>query len=69
MRASRRDLYDAHKGTFDYLVENDRIGLLVLVAHCRFGARPLMTSVLQEILRCLAKSPDTWFARHEEQAN
>jgi hypothetical protein len=59
MRASRRDLYDAHKGTFDYLVENERIGLLVLVAHRQFGARPLMTSVLQEIFQYLVKSPDT----------
>ena len=45
------------------------MGLLVLVIHCQFGGRPLMTAVLQEILKYFAKSPDVWFARHDELAN
>jgi allantoinase len=69
MRASPRDLYDAHKGTFDYLVENEAMALQVLVIHCQFGGRPLMTAVLQEILQYMAKSPDVWFARHDELAD
>ncbi len=28
-----------------------------------------MTAVLQETLKYIAKSPDVWFARHEELAN
>ena len=50
MRASPRDFLDAHKGTFDYLLENEPMGLHVLVLHCQFGGRPLMTSVIQELL-------------------
>ena len=69
MRASPRDLYDAYKGTFDYLPPNEPMSLLVLVIHCQFGGRPLMTAVLQDILQYIAKSPDVWFARHEELAN
>ena len=69
MRANPRDLYDAHKGTFDYLAANEPMSLLVLVIHCQFGGRPLMTAVLQDILQYIAKSPDVWFARHEELAN
>jgi allantoinase len=69
MRSNPRDLYDAHKGTFDYLAANEPMSLLVLVIHCQFGGRPLMTAVLQEILQYIAKSPDVWFARHEELAN
>jgi allantoinase len=69
MRASPRDLFDAHKGTFDYLSQNEPMSLLVMVLHCQFGGRPLMTSVVQEILTYFAKSPDVWFARHEELAN
>jgi len=69
MRASPRDFFDAYKGTFDYLVESESIGLLVLVIHCQFGGRPLMTSVVQEVLKYIAKSPDVWFARHDELAN
>jgi allantoinase len=69
MRASPRDFYDAYKGTFDYLSENESMALLVLVIHCQFGGRPLMTSVVQEVLQYIGKSPDIWFARHEELAN
>ena len=58
-----------YKGTFDYLIENEPMALMVLVMHCQFGGRPLMTAVLQEILKYIAKSPDVWFARHEELAN
>jgi peptidoglycan/xylan/chitin deacetylase (PgdA/CDA1 family) len=69
MRASPRDLYDALRGTFDYLVENEPMGLLVLVMHCRFGGRPLIASALQETLKYVARSPAAWFARHGELAN
>lgn len=68
MRANPRDLYDALRGTFDYLVENESIGLLVIVIHCQFGGRPLIAATLQELLQYLAASPATWFARHEELA-
>lgn len=69
MRASPRDLYDALTGTFDYLVNNEPMGLLVVVMHCQFGGRPLITAALQEILKYFAASPACWIARHEELAN
>jgi allantoinase len=68
LRASPRDLYDAHIGTFNYLLETEPMGLLVLVIHCQFGGRPLITGVLQEILQTIQRSPEVWFARHEELA-
>ena len=55
MRASPRDFLDAHKGTFDYLLENEPMGLHVLVLHCQFGGRPLMTAVIQELLKYMAQ--------------
>jgi len=67
LRANPRDLYDTHKGTFDYLVQHEPMGLLVLVIHCQFGGRPLISAVLQELLQDIAL-PDVWFARHEELA-
>src|SRR5262249_3351133 len=57
MRASPRDLYDVYKGTFDYLRDNEPIGLLVLVIHCQFGGRPLITPVLQETLQYIPQFP------------
>jgi peptidoglycan/xylan/chitin deacetylase (PgdA/CDA1 family) len=68
MRASPRDFLDAHVGTFDYLLDHEPMGLQVLVLHCQFGGRPLMTAVINELLQVMAKSPDVWFARHEELA-
>lgn len=66
MRASPRDLFDAYKGTFDYLHQNEPMSLLVFVIHCQFGGRPLITAVLQEVLKYISQFPDVWFARHEE---
>ena len=68
MRAIPRDLLDAHKGTFDYLVGNEPMALLVLVMHCQFGGRPLISAVIQELLKYMAKSPDVWFTTHAELA-
>jgi peptidoglycan/xylan/chitin deacetylase (PgdA/CDA1 family) len=68
MRASPRDLYDAHRGTIDYLVAHEPLGLMVLVIHCQFGGRPLITAVLQDILTYISDLPDVWFARHDELA-
>jgi peptidoglycan/xylan/chitin deacetylase (PgdA/CDA1 family) len=66
MRASPRDLFDVYKGTFDYLHQNEPMGLLVFVMHCQFGGRPLITAVLQDVLKYISQFPDVWFARHEE---
>lgn len=68
MRSSPRDLYDAHIGSFNYLLKNEPMGLLVLVMHCQFGGRPLITAVMQELLTKMKKTPGVWFARHDELA-
>jgi peptidoglycan/xylan/chitin deacetylase (PgdA/CDA1 family) len=68
MRASPRDLYDAHMGTFNYLLRNEPMSLMTLVIHCQFGGRPLITSVLQELLTKMKRTPGVWFARHDELA-
>jgi len=41
---------------------------MTLVIHCQFGGRPLITSVLQELLEKMKKAPGVWFARHDELA-
>ena len=69
LRASARDLYDVHRGTFDYLRQNETIGLQTLVIHSQFGGRPLITAVVNELIKYMQKSRDVWFARHEELAD
>jgi hypothetical protein len=68
LRANPRDFLDAHRGTVDYLLQNEPMGLHVLVLHCQFGGRPLMTAVIQELLESIKRSPDIWFATHAELA-
>jgi peptidoglycan/xylan/chitin deacetylase (PgdA/CDA1 family) len=68
LKANVRDLFDVYKGTFDYLEANEPMALMVMVLHCQFGGRPLVTAVIEEILKYVAKSSDVWFARHSELA-
>ena len=68
LKANVRDLFGVYKGTFDYLEANEPMGLMVMVLHCQFGGRPLVSAVIEEILKYVAKSPDIWFARHSELA-
>ena len=69
LRASSRDLFDVHRGTFDYLRQHETIGLQTLVIHCQFGGRPLITAVLTELLKYMQKSRDVWFTTHEALAD
>ena len=69
LRASSRDLYDVHRGTFDYLRKHESIGLQTLVIHTQFGGRPLITAVLMELLQYMKKSGDAWFTTHEQLAD
>jgi len=69
LRASSRDLFDVHRGTFDYLRQHETIGLQTLVIHTQFGGRPLITAVLTELLRYMQKSRDCWFTTHEALAD
>lgn len=66
LKDNTRGLYDVYKGTFDYLRAHEPMSLLVMVLHCQFGGRPLVTSVVNELLTYFAQFPDVWFARHEE---
>jgi len=58
-----------HRGTFDYLRQNETIGLQTLVIHTQFGGRPLITAVLTELLKYMQKSRDVWFTTHRELAD
>jgi peptidoglycan/xylan/chitin deacetylase (PgdA/CDA1 family) len=66
LRSSPRDLWDVHKGTYEYLRDTEPMSLMVLTLHCHFGGRPMITAVFEEIVKYLKQQPDVWFARHEE---
>jgi hypothetical protein len=54
--------------TFDYLYAREPLSLLVMTVHCHFGGRPLMSAMLDKLLRYFAQFPGVWFARHRELA-
>ena len=65
---SPQQYYDVYKDTFDYLHQHEPMSLLVMTVHCHFGGRPLMSAVLNKLLRYFSQFPDEWFARHRELA-
>jgi peptidoglycan/xylan/chitin deacetylase (PgdA/CDA1 family) len=68
LKANPRDLFDVYKNTLDYLRENEPMGLMVFVFHCQFGGRPLVSAVIDQILRYASGFDDVWFTTHKELA-
>lgn len=66
LRGSPEDFLAVYINTFNYLLKNEPGALLVLGLHCHFGGRPLIAAAVEKILTHVTKSPDVWFARHEE---
>jgi peptidoglycan/xylan/chitin deacetylase (PgdA/CDA1 family) len=65
---SPQDYHSVYKDTFDYLYAREPLSLLVMTVHCHFGGRPLMSAMLDKLLRYFAQHTDVWFARHNELA-
>lgn len=65
---SPQQYFDVYKDTFDYLHQHEPMSLMVMTVHCHFGGRPLMSAVLNKLLRYFSQFPDVWFARHRELA-
>jgi hypothetical protein len=36
--------------------------------HCHFGGRPLISAIMEKILKYMAQYPDVWFASYGEIA-
>jgi len=68
LRASPTDLWDVYKETFDYLYWTEAPALLALSMHCHFGGRPLVSAIMEKILKYMAQYPDVWFASYAEIA-
>ena len=68
LRSSPGDYYDAYVGTFEYLRDHERLGLINVAAHGHFGGRPLMSAMILKVLEYLKSQPDVWLATHDEVA-
>ncbi len=68
LRASPMDLWDVYTQTFDYLYWREPPALLVMSMHCHFGGRPLISAIMEKILKYMGQYPDVWFASYGEIA-
>jgi peptidoglycan/xylan/chitin deacetylase (PgdA/CDA1 family) len=68
LRSSPRDFYNVYKDTFDYLYKHEAPGLINLTVHTHFGGRPMMSAMLQELLRYMKNFSEVCFPRHDEVA-
>ena len=65
---SPQDYFNVYRDTFDYLYAREPLSLLVMTVHCHFGGRPLMSAMLDKLLRYFSGHSGVWFARHRELA-
>src|SRR5258707_12202540 len=68
LRGDPTTLWNVYKETFDYLYLREPPALLALSMHCHFGGRPLISAIVEKILKYMAQYPDVWFASYGEIA-
>jgi peptidoglycan/xylan/chitin deacetylase (PgdA/CDA1 family) len=68
LRSSTMDLWEIYKETFDYLYLREKSSFLAMSMHCHFGGRPMVTAVMDKLLKYMKQHPDVWFASYSEIA-
>ncbi len=68
LRGSPRDFYRVYRDTFQYLYGNEPPAMINMTIHAHFGGRPLIASIVSEVLKFMKRFPGVWFARHDEVA-
>jgi allantoinase len=53
---------------FDFLYHQEPNAFINITLHGHFGGRPLISAVLDQMLRYITGHPGVWFARHDEIA-
>ena len=68
LKSNPLDLFDAYKGTFDYLYRHEPGSLISLAFHGHTGGRPVIAAMLDKVIAYYRDHPDVWFVRHGELA-
>lgn len=69
LRGAPQTFFDVYKDTFDYLQEHEPMGLIHIGFHSHFGGRPLMTAMLDKLLKFLSAQSDVYFPGHNALAS
>lgn len=56
------------KDTVDFLYRSEPMAMINLTAHAHFGGRPLISAMLEEILKYMKGYSGVWFLRHDKIA-
>ena len=62
LRGNPRDFFDVYKHSFEFLHNEETMSLMHVAVHAHHGGRPLMSAMLNEILKYLGAHKDVWFA-------
>jgi len=68
LRGAPRDWLLCYKDMFDFLYDQEPNAFINITLHGHFGGRPLISAVLDQVLRYITGHPGVWFARHDELA-
>jgi len=69
LRAAPRDFFQCYRDTFDYLYRKEPNAFINITVHGHFGGRPLISAMLDEVLRYITAHPGVWVPRHDELAH
>lgn len=69
LRAAPDDWFRCHRDLFDFLYREEPGSMLNITMHGNFGGRPLMSAMLERLLRYIRSHVGVWAPRHEELAN
>ena len=68
LRGAPRDWYQCYKDMFDFLYHQEPNAFINITLHGHFGGRPLISAVVDQILRYITGHPGVWVPRHDELA-
>jgi len=69
LRAAPRDFFQCYRDTFDFLYRKEPNAFINITVHGHFGGRPLISAMLDEVLRYITAHPGVWMPRHDELAH
>lgn len=69
LRGAPNDWYRTYKDMFDFLYQQEPNAFINITVHGHFGGRPLVSAVVDQMLRYITGHPGVWIPRHDELAH
>ena len=69
LRGAPRDWYLCYRDMFDFLYQQEPNAYINITLHGHFGGRPLISAVVDRMLRYITAHPGVWMPRHDALAH